>query len=524
MLNAQLIPATSDRVPRSLALRIQTAGNDDFTPAPIEADNGDEALYADKSGTYTKGLLQSGVGLVDLAAYDSFKKALSSGAPADFQNIVLGGTRTQNGPQGGLAFYLKCLDSSQFAVPPAPALASEAYATELVELYWASLLRDTPFTSYPTDATAMQAAAELSGMPTYAGPRDAANQVTPELLFRGVFHGEQIGPYISQFLLQTTSMGAFPVIQKYFTNTPVDFMLTPADFLAVQNGQMPLQNLTRSPAPLYLHDGRGLAAYTHADVLYQAYYVANLVLNTFLNTNPLLLNPGNPYAPMQPDAKTQNGFATMGGPDIAATLAAAAAEAIKAVWYQKWWVHLRHRPESGGGIVHLMNTGQAGTIEGHVSGTVLNSHAVQACFAKNHSYFLSQAFPEGSPYHPAYPTGHGAVAGACITVLKFFYDGTFRVPNPMVPNSTWTDLVPYVPPPGEPMLDVNGELHKLASNISFGHGIHAGIHWRSDTLTSIQLGEAVALSFLRDQARTYNEKFNITLTKLDGTTTTISNP
>ena len=93
----------------------------------------------------------------------------------------------------------------------------------------------------------------------------------------------------------------------------------------------------------------------------------------------------------------------------------------------------------------------------------------------------------------------------------------------MVPNSTWTDLVPYVPAPGEPMLDVNGELHKLASNISFGHGIHAGIHWRSDTLTSIQLGEAVALSFLRDQARIYNEKFSISLTKLDGTTATISN-
>ena len=32
-------------------------------------------------------------------------------------------------------------------------------------------------------------------------------------------------------------------------------------------------------------------------------------------------------------------------------------------------------------------------------------------------------FPEGSPAHPAYPTGHGTVAGACITVLKFFYDG-----------------------------------------------------------------------------------------------------
>ena len=57
----------------------------------------------------------------------------------------------------------------------------------------------------------------------------------------------------------------------------------------------------------------------------------------------------------------------MGGPDITGTLAAVAAEAIKAVWYHKWWVHLRHRPESGGAIVHLMKTGQGGSIQGHVS-------------------------------------------------------------------------------------------------------------------------------------------------------------
>ena len=94
------------------------------------------------------------------------------------------------------------------------------------------------------------------------------------------------------------------------------------------------------------------------------------------------------------------------------------------MWYQKWWVHLRHRPESGGAIVHLQKTGQGRSIQGHVSDTVLNSQAVQSSFAANASYFLSQAFPEGSPTHPAYPTGHGTVAGACITALKFFFDGT----------------------------------------------------------------------------------------------------
>ena len=445
MLNEQLIPATSNRLLRSLAVRTQAAGIDAFAAAPAVVDNGDEALYADKSGTYTKGVLQSGVGLVDLAAYQSFKKALSSGAQADFQNIVLGGSRTLNGPQGGLAFCLECLDSSQIAVQPAPRLASEAYATELVELYWASLLRDVAFTDYPTNAVAIQAAAELSSLPAYVGPRDAANLVTPTLLFRGDFPGEKLGPYLSQFLLQSTAFGALPIVQKYNTNKKhTDFMLDPIEFLKVQNGISTGKTLTQVGTS-YLHDGRGLAAYTHEDVLYEAYFIAFLALST-MKAPP---NPGNPYN----GSNTQNGFATLGGPDIAGTLGAVAVEALKSVWYQKWWVHLRHRPESGGAIVHLLKAGQGGSIQGHVSNTVLNSQAVQASHAANNSYFLSQAFPEGSPTHPAYPTGHGAVAGACITVLKFFFDGNHLLPNPVLPTNDGSATVPYSGPDAVPMPD-----------------------------------------------------------------------
>jgi hypothetical protein len=511
-------PATSNRVPRCFALRTQTAAHDAFISAPAQIDNGDEALYSDKSGTYTKGILQVGVGLVDLAAYQTFKKALNSGDPADFEAITLGGTRTLNGPQGGLAFDLECLDSSQFPVPPAPALASEEYAAELVELYWASLLRDVVFTDYPNNQVAKDAATELSAMASYKGPRDASNKVTPELLFRGGFAGEEIGPYISQFLLQPTKFGALPIVQKYITTKKAaDFMLDPAEFLKVQNGIATGKSLTPG-APLHVHNGRGLAAYTHADVLYQAYFTAYLILDVINGGKPVL-NPGNPYI----GSKTQNGFNTLGDPDFAATLAAVASEALKAVWYQKWYVHLRHRPESGGAIVHLMKTGQGGSIQGHVSNTVLNSQAVQSSFTtNNNSYFLSQAFPEGSPTHPAYPTGHGTVAGACITVLKFFFNGDFVIPNPQISSSDGMSLNNYTGSDAGQMT-VNSELHKLASNISFGHGIHAGIHWRSDTDTSIQLGEAAALSYLQDRAHTYNEKFAVKLTKLDGSIATISN-
>jgi hypothetical protein len=72
-------------------------------------------------------------------------------------------------------------------------------------------------------------------------------------------------------------------------------------------------------------------------------------------------------------------------------------------------------------------------------------------------------------------------------------------------------------------MTINGELHKLAHNISFGHGIHAGIHWRNDSDESILFGETVAISFLSDAIMTYPEKASVTFTKMDGAPKTIAN-
>jgi hypothetical protein len=175
-----------------------------------------------------------------------------------------------------------------------------------------------------------------------------------------------------------------------------------------------------------------------------------------------------------------------------------------------------------GGNIQLVKTGQGAESNVKPSNVVLNSQALQQSFNKYGSWLLSQTFPEGSPAHPSYPTGHGAVGGACITVLKFFFDGSFVVPNPVVPTDDGLSLNPYTGSDAG-QLTVNGELNKLGHNVSFGHGIHAGIHWRSDTDTSLLLGEAVALSFLKDKAKTYNEPFTVKITKFDGTTATISN-
>jgi hypothetical protein len=499
-------------------LRVGVASEDALVPAAKNVNNHDDARYPDKGGTYTKGLPHDKFGHVDPTAYKTFKTALASGRFSDFENIIMGGTRTLNGPQGGLAFDLAALDNMQFGepeVPPAPLIAGDQSATELLEHYWASLLRDVAFTDYGSSGLAALAASELSGLPTYLGPRNSRGQVTTDLLFRGVFPGETLGPYISQFFIAPTSMGAQPISQQMVSYLPgIDYMTSFSDWLTVQNGNVTGLENQIDPVLRYRRMGRDLAAFTHLDVLYQAYFTAFLVLSSM----GVPLNPGNPYVA----SKRENGFGTFGPPDFAGTLTEVATKALNAVWYQKWFVHLRPRPEAAGGLVHLVKSGQGAETDVQPSHVVLNSVGLQQSFNKYGTWLLSQAFPEGSPMHPAYPTGHGTVGGACITLLKFFFDGNFAIPNPVAPASDGLSLVPYTGSDAG-QLTVNGELNKLGHNVTFGHGIHAGIHWRSDSDTALMLGEAVALSFLRDRAKTYNEPFTIQLTKFDGTTATISN-
>ena len=64
---------------------------------------------------------------------------------------------------------------------------------------------------------------------------------------------------------------------------------------------------------------------------------------------------------------------------------------------------------------------------------------------------------------------------------------------------------------------VGGEINKLALNYAVGRTT-AGIHWRTDAAASLALGEAVAISLLRDERHTFEEEFEgFTLTTFDGT-------
>src|SRR5205814_1274203 len=154
-----------------------------------------------------------------------------------------------------------------------------------------------------------------------------------------------------------------------------------------------------------------------------------------------------------------------GPPDFAGTVCEVATRALHAVWYQKWMVHLRPRPEATGGTVHLIKTGQGDKTDVKLSKVILDSKGIQESFKKYGTWLLSQAFPEGSPMHPSYPTGHGTVAGACVTVLKFFFDGEQKI-RPLL-TKIGKDVVmaspdglllqPYTGTDTD-SLDVNGEL------------------------------------------------------------------
>jgi hypothetical protein len=101
-----------------------------------------------------------------------------------------------------------------------------------------------------------------------------------------------------------------------------------------------------------------------------------------------------------------------------------------------------------------------------------------------------------------------------VTVLKAFFQPSFILPNPVEASADGLALLPY----RGPDLTVGGELNKLASNIALGRDA-AGVHWRSDGIEGLKLGEAVAIGILRDLRATYHEDFQgFSLTTLHGTT------
>ena len=486
--------------------RVEAARRERDRPPTEHPTNGDEARYLTKFASFTKGLPHNALGEVQLPAWESLMRAISTGAPEDFERIQISGSARLVNPQAGVAFDMQGPDSHALAMRAAPRFDSAEQAAEIAENYWMALTRDISFLDYEGHPLITLAVNDLGRFSDFRAPKAAGGFVTPSVLFRGMTRGDLIGPYISQFFWKETPFGSETIDRRMRTGAAfTDYMTTYSEWLAIQTGASARQ-ASFDPMPRYVRNGRDLGEWVHRDVLFQAYFEALLILFQ-IGAPP---DANNPYAV----SANQIGFGTLGDPFIASVLCAVATRALKAVWYQKWFVHRRLRPEAFAGRVHNHVTRNA-TYPIHRE--ILNSSVLQQLFQRSGTYLLPMVFPEGSPFHPSFGAGHATVAGACVTILKAFFDESFVIPDPVEADSDGLRLHAY----SGPSLTVGGELDKLASNVAIGRNI-AGVHWRSDATESLKLGEEIAIRFLQEERGCLNESFDgFSLTRFDGQTVTV---
>lgn len=504
----------TDRAGDSYEVREEAARAESRISPPRQIPNGDEQQYPTFIGNYSKGLPHNNIGEVDPQAYRSLVNALGQGTAAALERVTLGGDMPLVNPLAGLAFDLEGSDSHKLAIPPFPKLASRALADQAVELYWMALCRDVNFTAYGSQPLPTAAVAELSTLPApFAG-------VTAQTLFRAGGAG-LIGPYVSQLLLKPFSYGPYAMGGLMSVAAAgKDYLVDLQSWLASQNGHAPFPGDPPDPTPRAIRNGRDLASYVHNDPnagLFMSFYNAGI----FLFENGAPLNPGNPYrAAILGGYRKQAPFGTFGLPFFLGLIGEAATRAFKAAWYAKWFVHRALRPDQYGGLVHLTITGKS---KYPLDRDILSSSAAANVFTRNAAYFLPQAYPEAGPQHPSYPSGHATMAGACATMLKAAFDGNAAFAS--LTNSTiqvaaddGRSLTAYSGADAG-QITLNGEIDKLASNIGLGRNF-AGIHWRADFEQGLRLGEAVAISILRDQRNNNpGEEFDgFIITTFDGNT------
>lgn len=464
----------------------------------------------------------------------------------------------------GLLFDLEGPDSQSITMPPAPTVNSDEYVAEVAEVYEMALLRDVPFAEFDSNPGVAAAIERLNNLawfkdapvPTGAPVDDRAKarrrgQFTTQTVFRGTAFGDTKGPYISQFLCRGTpelgndkdgvldglvSYGAMVFDNKVRTATPhKDYMTTWQWWLDAQNGADLRGKETYVDGDnkyRFIATPRDLATYVHYDALYQAY----------LNACLAMLAMGVPFDPGIPFQASdtldhQQGFAHFGGPHILSLVTEVATRALKAVRYQKFNVHRRCRPEAIAGRIHQWRNTQSPSLApvAHISDKISDTlHSValhnkaqnqrylselgNTCseakqeFGAENVYLLPMAFAEGSPMHPSYGAGHATVAGACVTILKAFFDHGYVLPQPYVNTTDGTSLQSV---DHSLALTVEGELNKLAANISIGRD-WAGVHFFTDYYESARLGEKIALGILEEQKITYGENFSMSVPLFDG--------
>ncbi|MEM9734932.1 MAG: bromoperoxidase [Pseudomonadota bacterium] len=510
-------------------------------------------------------------------------------------------------PLAGHTFDTQGDDADGVGMRPAPQVGSDELTAEMAEVYSAALLRDKKFSDWATDPTVAHLIGEMNKLPYFASEEglDKAAKMRRAARFKNnvhdvnsVFRGSgpraKEGPYISQFMLignsQRTNPGASPntaktpkdgvilyglqdILQQFIGHEDYfDHMTTWPVWRDVQNAANRGDLNRYNRAPRFISTPRDLATYVHFDALYQAYLNAVLILNSMVAQTDV----GLPEGPQL----TRTAFATYGGPHILSLVTEVATRALKAVRRQKFNIHLRSRPEVMGAALALASAGgnsanALGPFKGDFDAMATALVSILDEIKKhnkdqnqrqgidnnpgdpidaNSNALLPMAFPEGSPMHAAYGAGHATVAGACVTVVKAFYemftvDESVRGQIPLYdvvtkssgypalkfPTELFTDekilsgpneaLKVYQADPNDPTtlsevtssppLTVQGELDKLAANISIGRNF-AGVHYYTDYYDSVRMGERIAVSMLQDQMLTYREPVTMRFKSFDG--------
>jgi hypothetical protein len=488
---------------RALGAR-RDAAQAEFDEAPSSAGtNGDEDRYPDRRASFSKTMPHNDLGEVDPAAYRQWLAILASGDPALFDRVPRDPLAVErlNDPQATYATDLVGPDASALRLPSPPAFASQAAAAEMLELYWLAVMRDVPFRAYADNPVAAAAVADLHN----AG----FARMQQSSLFRSQALGDLRGPFVSQFLWHDIPYGLKTVDQRF--RVPVrgeDFLAKFDDWLAIQRGAKATAAVRFEPEQRYIANYRALTEYVHRDFSFQAFMDAALIALQMGGDDAL--SRTNPYR----GSRTQFGDITFGNKNLLSMLAQAALLAQKVAYYQKWQVHRRARPESFGGRIEVHLSGRKSY---DIHPAVLDSEGLARTKASTGSWLLPMTYPEGSPTHPSYPAAHAVNAGACATVLKAFLDETYQIQHPVEASADGMQLEPWL---GEPLF-LGGEVDKLASNIALARDA-AGVHFRSDSIEGLKLGEAVAIGLLADYSRTYSERFDgFVLTGFDGTKTHI---
>jgi hypothetical protein len=470
---------------------------------PRHPTNGDEERYSNKIANFSKALPHNSLGEVDTTSYAALINALTTGSSDDFEAITLGGVTKLSDPQACFAYAMEGADSHVEVTRIPPPYRGNEQGSEMAENYWMALARDVAFADYDTDPTIAAAVADLGTFPAYTGPQP----VTSDNIFRGNTPGDLIGPYVSQFFTLDVPYGS--QVNKQQMNTTVagdDHMFDYTEWLNIQNGALATTSNVTDPQPRYIRNLRDLGQWVHVDWPYEAGLNSALILNGMKAT----ADPNSPYLTYT----KQGGLVTFGIVDVLDLVGRTSAAVLKAAWFQKWLVHRRVRPEEYAGNVHNQLIGAASY---PLPARLLSSPALTEVFAKFGTYLLPMAYAEGCPAHPSFPAGHPSLSGGAATVLKAFYDESFVIPSPMVASSDGLSLVPYT----GATLTIGNELNKMAANVGRGRDA-AGVHWRSDGISALRLGEAIAIAVLTDLKANYWESFaGWNLTKFDGTSIVI---